>query len=473
MVDDFWGSWTFDLGLQGSAAQVTNSTKYVNLGAVTGSKSFTFSPDNMVVNDQTGSQGQVTFIYNQGIEFIIDEQMWWANFFFNADGYSCDKTSVGYVHDTVGRNWARIQGTRQTDAAIEVQPFSQPDELAALERSARDGPSRFRKFRKNQEFINQVNSRTNGLWTAKHNPLNEQYTVAEMNLRSGSLMPEEMRPKLNANRDLKQTVAQAIKKHQEIIQETGLPETLDWRNVEGQNFVSPVDDQGGCGSCYSFASMGMMESRIRVQTNNQQQPIFSEQEIITCGRDKTYNQGCVGGFAYLTAGKYAQDFGVVEESCAPYNPADRTCPDTSKCQRWYSENYGYIGGYYGATMGDGGQTMMEEMQNGPLAVGFMVLDDFRYYDGGIYVQSTDNELKDEFNPFVPVNHAVLAVGYGTCTSSNPDPNCEGAAEGTPYWIVKNSWGTSFGDQGFFYILRGVDEVGIESIVVKADVVPQM
>merc|ERR1712088_837044 len=223
---------------------------------------------------------------------------------------------------------------------------------------------------------NQVNSRTNGLWTAKHNPLNEQYT--------------------------------------------GLPETLDWRNVEGQNFVSPVDDQGGCGSCYSFASMGMMESRIRVQTNNQQQPIFSEQEIITCGRDKTYNQGCVG-----------------------------------------------------ATMGDGGQTMMEEMQNGPLAVGFMVLDDFRYYDGGIYVQSTDNELKDEFNPFVPVNHAVLAVGYGTCTSSNPDPNCDGAAEGTPYWIVKNSWGTSFGDQGFFYILRGVDEVGIESIVVKADVVPQM
>merc|ERR1712088_609411 len=185
MVDDFWGSWTFDLGLQGSAAQVTNSTKYVNLGAVTGSKSFTFSPDNMVVNDQTGSQGQVTFIYNQGIEFIIDEQMWWANFFFNADGYSCEKTSVGYVHDTVGRNWARIQGTRQTDAAIEVQPFSQPDELAALERSARDGPARFRKFRNNQEFI-------------------------------------------------KQTVAQAIKKHQEIIQETGLPETLDWRNVEGQ-----------------------------------------------------------------------------------------------------------------------------------------------------------------------------------------------------------------------------------------------
>merc|ERR1712088_281108 len=156
MVDDFWGSWTFDLGLQGSAAQVTNSTKYVNLGAVTGSKSFTFSPDNMVVNDQ-------------GIEFIIDEQMWWANFFFNAGGYSCDKTSVGYVHDTVGRNWARIQGTRQTDAAIEVQPFSRPDELAALERSARDGPARYRKFRKNQDFINEINSRNQGFWTAKHN----------------------------------------------------------------------------------------------------------------------------------------------------------------------------------------------------------------------------------------------------------------------------------------------------------------
>merc|ERR1711879_390560 len=58
-----------------------------------------------------------------------------------------------------------------------------------------------------------------------------------------------------------------------------------------------------------------MGSRVRIATNNQQQPIFSEQEVITCGKAKTYNQGCVGGFAFQTAGRYASAFGVVEEIC--------------------------------------------------------------------------------------------------------------------------------------------------------------
>ncbi|OTF76585.1 hypothetical protein BLA29_014957, partial [Euroglyphus maynei] len=85
----------------------------------------------------------------------------------------------------------------------------------------------------------------------------------------------------------------------------GLPESYDWRNVNGINYVSPIRNQGDCGSCYSFASMAMLESRIRIQTNNTLKPVFSPQEIVDCSE---YSQGCDGGFGYLIAGKYAQDF---------------------------------------------------------------------------------------------------------------------------------------------------------------------
>ena len=475
MVTDFWGDWTFNKGLQGTKDAVTTGTGYHNLGDVTATQSFNFGPENQVTNTQTGSQGTVTFIYNQGFEFIIDNQMYWVNFYFDANGYSCTKTSVGYVHDKQGRNWARIQGT-QDGASLSLQPYPENYFGEDLNNSIDMVAARSRNFEVNFDLLEKINQKTNGYWNAGPNFEDEKYTISELNLRGGVQAPSEMRPKIDLDRNsekLEEIVSKAMAMNvvnQQKLREKGLPENLDWRNKDGQNFVSPVDDQGGCGSCYAFASAGLLEARARVQTNNVQQPIFSEQEIITCGKDKTYNQGCAGGFAYLTAGKYAMDFGFIEESCAPYHPADRTCrsQDYENCQRWYSTSYGYVGGYYGATTNDGGLAMMEAMQNGPLAVGFEVLDDFRSYKNGVYVHTG---VKDTFNPFVPVNHAVLAVGYGVCDGS--DPNCAGAAAGTPYWIVKNSWGTGFGMDGYFYILRGTDEVGIESIPVEATVLPQL
>ena len=105
--------------------------------------------------------------------------------------------------------------------------------------------------------------------------------------------------------------------HKELADEKqSIPTNLDWRNKNGVNYVSPVDDQASCGSCYAFASAGLMESRVRVGTNNQQQPLFSEQEMITCGQDRTYNQGCAGGWDIFMAGMYGQDYGFVEEGCS-------------------------------------------------------------------------------------------------------------------------------------------------------------
>nr|4CDF_B Chain B, DIPEPTIDYL PEPTIDASE 1 HEAVY CHAIN [Homo sapiens]4CDF_E Chain E, DIPEPTIDYL PEPTIDASE 1 HEAVY CHAIN [Homo sapiens]6RNI_B Chain B, Dipeptidyl peptidase 1 [Homo sapiens] len=158
-----------------------------------------------------------------------------------------------------------------------------------------------------------------------------------------------------------------------------LPTSWDWRNVHGINFVSPVRNQASCGSCYSFASMGMLEARIRILTNNSQTPILSPQEVVSCSQ---YAQGCEGGFPYLIAGKYAQDFGLVEEACFPYTGTDSPCKMKEDCFRYYSSEYHYVGGFYGGC--NEALMKLELVHHGPMAVAFEVYDDFLHYKKGIY-----------------------------------------------------------------------------------------
>lgn len=463
-VDDLWGDWTFTIGLQGDAEAVTNGASYHNLGDATATYHFQFSEYNMVVNTETGATGEVTTIYNQGFEFRINSQIWFMNWYFDGpvQAYDCSKTCVGFVQDVQGKNWGRVEGAHDTAKSVTRKMSSD------LERD----PSFNEKYQVDWTQLAEIMKTADGLWFPGYYKEHEQYTHREMVYRAGAQRVPVSHKQRYQKRDLGKLVDDAIAVNQKVLDENKhLPTQMDWRNKDGVNYVGTVDDQGGCGSCYSFASMGLLESRVRIETNMQQQPKFSEQEMITCGKDKTYNQGCVGGFAFQNAGRYASSFGVVEESCAPYNPANRTCPDTTGCTRWYSSaDYLYLGGYYGATTTDGGAAMMTELAtNGPIAVGFMVLDDFSSYTGGVYANTAS---VSQWNPFVAVNHAVLMVGYGTCDGANT-PDCGSAPDGTPFWIVKNSWGTGWGLSGYFLILRGVDEVGIESVPFVAHPAPQL
>ena len=106
-----------------------------------------------------------------------------------------------------------------------------------------------------------------------------------------------------------------------------LPLSWDWRNVQGVNYVSDVRNQGGCGSCYAFSSMGMLEARVKILTNNTVSPVFSTQDIVSCS---PLSQGCDGGFPYLVAGRYSKDYGVVAEDCNPYVGKDGAC-STKTC----------------------------------------------------------------------------------------------------------------------------------------------
>lgn len=141
---------------------------------------------------------------------------------------------------------------------------------------------------------------------------------------------------------------------------------------------------------------------------------------------------------------------MVEEDCFPYLGHDTPCLEKSGCLRYYSTDYHYVGGFYGACNEE--EMMVELVSNGPIAVGFEVYKDFENYKSGIYHHTG---LEDKFNPWEITNHAVLIVGYGESVS------------GVKYWSVKNSWGTDWGEKGYFQIRKGNDECGMESMAMAA------
>ncbi|CAJ0946645.1 unnamed protein product [Ranitomeya imitator] len=167
--------------------------------------------------------------------------------------------------------------------------------------------------------------------------------------------------------------------------------------------------------------------------------------------------GCDGGFPYLISGKYIQDYGIVEEFDFPYTGQSSACTLKDNYYRYYSSEYHYVGGFYGGC--NEAYMKYELIAGGPIAISFEVYDDFGYYSGGIYHHTG---LQDQFNPFQLTNHAVVLVGYGADSNT-----------GEKYWIVKNSWGESWGEKGFFRIRRGTNECAIESIAVSATPIPKL
>merc|ERR1711976_317114 len=473
VVSNLWGEWKFSLGLRGNVEEVTAGIKdpesglYNNLGDITGEYNFKFSLYNQVVDLATGVEGTVTSIYNQGFQFEIYSQQWFVYWNFSGwdwASYDCSSTSVGFAKMGKGEHgeYVRIQGVR-TSSAAELTETKPQRPTSTFNNSYTPEPS----------FIQKVNQKANGLWSAEHNQADEKYDLLEHQSRGGRPLAAEKvsTTQRNLTEVLERAIARNEQIHREFRQEKrSIPANLDWRNVAGVNYVSPVDDQASCGSCYSFASAGLMESRVRIASGNTMQPSFSEQEQITCGQERTYNQGCDGGWDILMAGMYGQDYGFVEENCneeTKYNTQTydkNACPDTTGCQRWYTNDFSYLGGYFGATEDDGGKAMMLALQDGPLGVGFEVYDDFRPYKTGVYVHTG---VSSEWNPIVPTNHAVLCVGYGTCQGKGDELCGDDTPAGTPYFIGKNSWGTGFGQQGFFLILRGTNEAGWESMPFQA------
>lgn len=455
MWDDVQGTWTFFLGPTDQSNSLICSS-FTQANAVDNLQ-VTLSYPN-IATDSNGHVGTWTMIYNQGFEVVMHGRRYFAFSYYQTVGNTttsyCHQTYPGVAHSDgpFPQNWGCYVGQKiNTSTTASISTVTQSSLRAAIQqRNAAFGMEEERQnmpYKHDQEFIDRINS-AQSLWTAKVYSEYEQFTIGQLERRRGSVK-NQLREDAIANAQPLLSVQQN-KVSQANLKD--LPSAFDWRNVGGIDYVSPVRNQGSCGSCYSFASMAMLEARIRVRSNNTRTPVLSTQYAVSCS---PYSQGCDGGFPYLVAGKFAQDFGVVEESCFPYTGTDSTPCSAMKCEnptRYYTSSYNYIGGYYGASTSE---LMMREIyENGPIAVSFEVYDDFMHYSSGVY----HHTAQLSFNPFAITNHVVLIVGWGE------------NAEGVKYWIVKNSWGTSWGQNGFFYILRDSTEkggeCGIESLTVS-------
>ncbi|RWS06917.1 Dipeptidyl peptidase 1-like protein [Dinothrombium tinctorium] len=424
--DDIRGSWTFFETQRSFDRNVKCDNQAPGANEVRLELLF---PD--IAVDEFGNKGKWTIIYNQGFEVQINYRKYFAFSAYKQNGSTvisyCHRTLPGYAHDILGNNWSCFTGRKQNQLQPKIS--HSPPMLESSEEL----------FRNDQDFIKQINN-VQKSWKAAVYPHFENLSHRELHLMRGGPRSRIMDPP--KPRKASSIVKRDVKT---------VPLEFDWRNVNGVNYVSPVRNQGACGSCYAFSSVGMIESRLKVQTNNTVNLQLSTQDIVSCSR---YSQGCEGGFPYLVAGKYGQDYGFIQEKCDPYVGSDVPCHE-KKCLRHYTARYGYVGGFYGACNEE--LMMIELVRNGPMSVSFEVYSDFQYYKSGIYHHTG---LESSFNPFEITNHAVLLVGYG-----------QDASTGEKFWIVKNSWGENWGENGFFRIRKGTDECSIESIAVEATPIP--
>lgn len=200
-----------------------------------------------------------------------------------------------------------------------------------------------------------------------------------------------------------------------------VPDSYDWRS---HGAVTPIKDQGQCGSCWSFSATGSMEGAWAIEHGDLVS--LSEQELVDCAGIRYGNMGCNGGLMD-SAFQYAIDKGMCTESSYAYTSGvSKTAGTCTNCDAVVS--------FSGcADVAPNNQVALKEaVSMGPVSVAIEA--DTRYfqsYSGGVLTAATCGTTLD---------HGVLVVGYGE-------------ENGQKYWLVKNSWGTSWGDAGYVKIAR--------------------
>jgi cathepsin L len=267
-----------------------------------------------------------------------------------------------------------------------------------------------------------------GVWLTNLRYVQEQNAVRSFSVGMNSLAdltPSEYRGLLGFKIDLRaRRVVQEVSKFK-------ANDELDWRK---KGVVNPIKDQGQCGSCWAFSAIQSIESADAIKTGKLLS--FSESNLVDC---VTKCSGCNGG-SMVTAFQWIiekQGGKLNLESDYPYHPVKGTCKfDASK-------GVGSISKYIGIKAGSEDDLAAKCAQYGPVAVAIDAgHNSFQLYTGGIYSEPDCFPLL--------LDHGVGCVGYGT----------EGA---TDFWIVKNSWGTKWGEAGYIRMIRKDNQCGIATM----------
>lgn len=208
-----------------------------------------------------------------------------------------------------------------------------------------------------------------------------------------------------------------------------LPESKDWRE---DGIVSPVKNQGHCGSCWTFSTTGALEAAYAQAFRKNIS--LSEQQLVDCA-GKFNNFGCNGGLPSQAFEYIKYNGGLDTEDSYPYTGVDGSC-------KYSSENAGVqVVASVNITLGAEDELQSAVAFARPVSVAFEVVNGFKAYKGGVYTSTKCGNSPQD------VNHAVLAVGYGV-------------EDGIPYWLIKNSWGADWGDNGYFKMEMGKNMCGV-------------
>lgn len=279
----------------------------------------------------------------------------------------------------------------------------------------------------------------------EHNAIEDKSWFVTVN-KFTDMTNEEFRKMTKGRKEIPTELTQAF----EPAENVEIADRLDWRETDG--IVTPVKDQGGCGSCWAFSATETFESHLALATNSKAQ-ILSSQQIVSCSKNPKHcgGTGGCGGSTQPLAFQYTETAGLTTETNYGYQGT------TGTCQQDKIKPVGFNSGLTQLEVNNYTQ-LMQAVQKGPIAIsldgmGFLTS---QAYGGGVVNCGNSWDM----------NHAVQLVGYGTDS-------------GKDYWLVRNSWG-SWGESGYIRLQRfgegkepcGMDETPQDGDACEGDTKPR-
>ncbi|KAK4858006.1 hypothetical protein QYF36_019974 [Acer negundo] len=295
-----------------------------------------------------------------------------------------------------------------TSRTLDVDFIAQKHEqwIAQLGRTYLDSAEkerRFQIFKKNYDYIEKFNAAGNNTYKLGINAFSDLTNEEFLASHTGLKMPPNPR--------LSNTTAS----YDSYDNPTEVADSIDWRE---KGAVSEIQYQGSCGCCWAFSAVSAIEGIIQIKTNTLLK--LSEQQLVDC---VSGNNGCQGGFMDTAFEYIKQNGGLAAESNYPYKGQDGICDQQT-------ETAAQITGFEVVTRNDE-QALQIAVSQQPVSVIIAAGGDFQNYISGIFQGYCGESL----------NHAVTIVGYGN-------------ENGMDYWLIKNSWGQTWGENGYMKILRG-------------------